>query len=129
MPFTEDEEDQLHRGAECRIHFHPKEFPDLDDLINLEAVNPGEPITSDVTLNSLQSLVLVDTSLSNITLTMPPAQNGREYQIMKTSASHVLYIVPSTGETILGSLIGVSIFNFGTCIHLKAVTGNDWMAI
>lgn len=124
-----EEVDQLHGGAECRIHHHPKEFPDLDDLVNLEAVNPGEPITANETLGNLRSLVVVDTSGGDITITMPPAQNGREYQIIKGSPSFTLFVVPSAGETILGSATGIFMVSFGTCVHLKSVTSNDWMAI
>lgn len=129
MPLNEEEVDQLHGGAECRIHHHPKEFPDLDDLVNMEAVNPGEPITTNETLGNSRSLVVVDTSAGNITITMPPAQNGREYQVIKGAAANVLSIVPSAGETVLGSSTGLQIFNFGTCVHLKSVTSNDWMVI
>lgn len=125
----QDELDQLRGGAECRIHYHPKDFPDINDLVNLQAVNPGLPVTGDVTLGNEDSLILVDTSGGDITITMPPAASGREYQIIKTDAAFIIYVVPAAGETILGSATGIAITLFGTCVHLKATTNNDWMAI
>lgn len=129
MPLDELEVDQLRGGAECRIHFHAKDFPDLNDLVNLQAVNPGLEITVDTSLGNENSLLVVDTSGGDITITMPSPSNGREYQIIKTSALYTLYIIPSAGDTILGSTVGAIITAFGTCLHLKAVTNNDWMAI
>lgn len=129
MPLREDEIDQLTHGAECRIHFHPKEFPDIDDLVNLQAVNPGVTISVDYTAQNADSLLTVDTSAGDITLTLPAPQNGREYQIIKTTSAYTLYVVPVAPYTILGSTIGVSISEYSTCIHFKAVTDNDWMAI
>lgn len=129
MPLREDEIDQLTGGAECRIHHHPKEFPDIDDLINMQAVNPGRTVTGNTPLGSSDTLILADTSTGNITLTLPPAADGREYQLIKSARQNVMYIVPQAGETVLGSATGLVVYNFGTCIHLKAVTDNDWMAI
>lgn len=129
MPLLDAEIDQLTHGAECRIHFHPKEFPDIDDLVNLQAVNPGVTIAVDHTAQNADSLLTVDTSAGDITLTLPPPQNGREYQIIKTASAYSLYVVPVAPYTILGSTSGVVIVGYGTCIHFKAVTDNDWMAI
>jgi len=86
MQLDDTEIDQLRAGAECRIHYHPKDFPDINDLINLEAVNPGIVVSTDTQLSNTQTLVPADTSGGNITLTLPPPADGREYQIIKTSA-------------------------------------------
>lgn len=129
MPLREDEVDQLTGGSECRIHYHPKEFPDIDDLVNLQAVNPGLIIEIDSTAQNSDSLLAVDTSNGDITLTLPPPQNGREYQVIKTSSLFQLFVVPIAPYTILGSTTGVVLESFGTCIHFKAVTNNDWMVI
>lgn len=129
MPLTEEEIDQLVGGAETRLHYHPKDFPDINDFVNLQAVNPGVPISTDATLGNDDTLIPVDTTAGDVTLTLPPAADGREYQIMKVSSAFILYVVPQAGETILGSLTGIAITLYGTCVHLKAVTSNDWMAI
>lgn len=126
---SEQDIDQLTGNSLCFLHYHPKDLPTVDDLVNAQAINPGEPVTSDTTLGNEQTLVLVDTSAGNVTITLPNAADGREYQIIKTTAAYLLYVVPQVGETILGSSSGLIVSNLGTCLHLKSTTDNFWMAI
>ena len=129
---TPNEVDQLVGNGYCFVHVHPKVPLDFTDLVQLGAVQPSSPITGDYELTRSDSLVLADTSAGSITVTMPLAARGREFQITKVTPQNALWIVPTAPDRILGSAIGVVLYNQYSSLHLKAVEGDagtNWIAI
>lgn len=129
---TPNEVDQLVGNGYCFMHVHPKVPLDFSDITQLESVQPSNPITGDYELTRADSLVLVDTSAGSITVTMPLAAKGREFQITKMTPQNALWIVPTPPDRILGSAVGVVLYNQYSSLHFKAVEGNadtNWIAI
>lgn|SRR5574337_509646 len=114
---------QLVGNGECHIHSHPKEQLDFSDRLELMVAEPDRGISSNTTLTKADELVKVDTTTANVTITLPPADKGREFQIVKIATPNVAYVVPTAPDTVLGSATGVVIYNQFTSIHLKAVSG------
>ena len=99
---TNNEVDQLAGNGYCYIHTHPREPLDFSDRLQLMSVEPTERVTSDYELGRADELVLVDTSLQNVTITLPLAARGREICNVKMSAANEVRIVPTSPERILG---------------------------
>ena len=113
---------QLIGGGECYIHTHPKEQLNFSDRLELMAAQPINTITGDYTLSRADELVLVDTSAATVTITVPLAENGREFQIVKYADQNALNIDATAPDKILAS-DRVIVYNRFTSLHLKAVPG------
>lgn len=71
-------------------------------------------------------VVIADTSSGAITLTLPPARNGKEYELV-LSGTNTLTITPAAGDTFMGDVNAVVSVN-KTALHIKATTQN-WIVI
>jgi hypothetical protein len=118
----EFQEAQLVGGAECFIHFHPREPLNREDLEALQASDLVQSVTGDATLDGRFDIIQVDTSTTSITVTLPPAANGKEFQIVKIAAANRVIIVPTGTDTLVGAT-QVNIYNQWTSLRFKAVTG------
>lgn len=129
---TPDEIDQLVGNGYCYVHVHPKAPLDFSDRLQLMSVEPTERVTSDHTLGRAGELVLVDTSLQNVTITLPLAARGREFCVVKMSAANEVRIVPTPPERILGITTATVLTSRYSKIRLKAVVGDpdtEWIAV
>ena len=120
---TDQQLSQLVGQGECFIHFHPKDPYGLADRLGLMAAEPVTTVTGDHTLSGREELILVDTTAQSITVTLPVAAKGREYQIVKVSSKNALYIIPANPDTVCGGTSGLVVYNAYTSLHLKAITG------
>ena len=79
------------------------------------------------TLSDEQNIVRGDTSGGSVTLTLPPVADnvGREYKIVKISASNTLSIDPNASETIDGSTATVNLTGINDHIPLSS-DGFGW---
>jgi len=89
-------------------------------------------VTTSSTLDPDDDVVLVDTTLGNITITLPLITDTmiytkREHQIVKTVAANTITVSPSGADTINGSA-SASLVTQWTAIRYRATTGN-WVAI
>lgn len=123
-----DQEAQLIGSGECFLHVHPQEVLDFDDLLDLMVSQPVNTITGDYEPTKADYLILCDTSLNDIRITMPLAALGREFQIVKISEANRVFIDPTPPDHIRFSLTGAIIYNIGTSLHLKAITGG-WIFV
>ncbi len=119
----EDQLAQLIGMGECYIHTHPKELLTFEDRLALAAAEPVFTVTGDFTPTRDTELLQVDTSTTSITITLPLADRGREFQIIKTSEKNALYVVTSGSNTITGSSTGLVVYNKYSSLHLKSVAG------
>lgn len=71
--------------------------------------------------------IVLDTSLSAITVTLPLSRNGREIEIILNVGPNKVTVLPQSGETIMGSADAV-LTTVGTAIRFKAI-GTNWTAI
>lgn len=110
-------------GGECPLHTHPQEVLDFDDLLDLMAATPVNTVDSDYTPTKGDFIVLVDTSLNDVTITMPLASLGREFHIVKISKANRVFVVPTPPDNLIGSTEGVVIYNRYTSIHMKSIAG------
>lgn len=122
-----DKSDQLFGQAENFLHYHPPIPLSQSDNAELQGAQTQNPVTSDYTVTARDDIILVDTTTGVVTITLPTAAQGREFEVVKTTIPNRIDVVPSGTDTILWTT-GVSIFNRGTAIRFKATTGN-WIAI
>ena len=119
---------QLSQGAENFTHYHTPEALSQSDGAELQAAATQNTITATTyTATARDDYILCDTTSNNITVTLPAAAQGREFEVVKTATANRLDVIPTGTDTILWST-GVSIYNRGTAIRFKATTGN-WIAI
>lgn len=125
---TERQEVALTGKGDCQEHYH---LADRATNAALQSAAMQASITaSPYTVRSDDDFLLVDTSSTSITLTLPPARNGKEYEVIKVAAGNAVFIEPNAanGDTVLGSTTGVVIYNRFDALRLKAITGG-WVAI
>lgn len=129
MPLTEQEVEQLTKSSECFIHHHPRHIVDADDVFNAEAARPIQYIDANYMLKPNDEIILVDTSLGNITITLPHSSFRKEYQVVKTASPFTLIIVPTAPDTVLGEM-GISVTAKLTSLNFKMDTTNgNWFLI
>jgi len=109
----------------CPLHYHEPDPATFNDRLQLSPTQPVTTISASgiYLVSRAEQLLLCDTSSGIITIQLPAAANGREFQIAKTSAANALIIVPESGDTILGSTEGLVIYGKFTSLHLKAIAG------
>lgn len=115
---------ELTTGGLCYLHSHERHVPDAIDREQLAAAEATSVITGPTySATWRDELLLADTSANNVTITLPLAQNGREYEVVKMQPQNILYILPTAPDTVLGSTLGVQVFNQFTAIRFKSVPG------
>jgi hypothetical protein len=119
---------QLVGGGECYIHTHPKEILGFTERLELMEAAPVITVTGDYTAGARDEIIIVDTTLLSITITLPLAAKGREFQIVKGTEQNALYVAPIAPDTIIGSVMGVVVYSAFTSLHFKAVTGG-WILL
>lgn len=124
-PLTDQEFSMLVGLGACPLHYHEPDPATFNDRLQLSSAQPVTNISASgiYSVTRADELLLCDTSSGIITIQLPAAANGREFQIAKTSAANALIIVPESGDTILGSTEGLVIYGKFTSLHLKAIAG------
>ncbi len=124
----QDQELRLVSGGDCPDHNHSYDrTPTHDFLVGLQGIASVAPTTGNVTLGDNDDHVLVDTTAGTVTVTLPRATSGREYEVTKVTAPNSVNVVPSGTDTVLGTT-GVTWASQWTSIRFKAITGG-WVAI
>ena len=124
---TRDEQELTGQGPTW-LHYHPDDrTPTHDTLIRLQALQKFVTASGDYSVSDKDDFVLADTSAGNITVTLPRAADGREFEVVKTAAPGVVTVVPTGTDTILGTT-GVTATAQWTALHFKATNGN-WILI
>ena len=113
-------------GADCPLHFHSQDrVPTHDTLSALQGVAKQTiPTGEDYTATSQDDYILC---AGSCTVTLPPARNGQEYEIVKTFAGGVVTILPSGTDTIIGTT-SVLVYVQWTALRFKAISGG-WAII
>lgn len=102
------EELGLINGGDCFSHFHSEDRrPTQDFLHGLQSVAYNKSASSSLVLTGVEDVIRVDTSVSDVTITLPPAVHGKEVTIIKTSALHTLTVQGAGGELINGDNVHV----------------------
>ena len=130
MPeLTQSQLDLLTKGGETFLHYHPRHIMDADDVYNLQVARVVREVVDDYVLTNNDEFLLVDTSVKNITITLPHSEFQREYQIIKTASAHSLTIVPTAPDTIMGST-STDITGLYSSLRLKMYVKNrNWFLI
>lgn len=128
--FTPQQVAQLIGQGECFIHTHPKETLGFEDRLALMSAEPVSIIdVSEYTLQPRDELLLVDTSAGNVTITLPLAARGREFQIVKTKPKNILVVAPTAPNTVFGTSTRVAVYNQWTSLHFKAVNNSEYILV
>ena len=96
--------------------------------MDLQQVASVLPVVGDITLTEQMDFVLVNTATTSITVTLPEAKGGKEFEVVKYATANRVVIVPAAGETILGA-DEVYITTIYDALRLKAIEGTGWVAI
>lgn len=118
------DEAALTGGGDCFLHFHSEDRrPTQDSLHGLQSVGQFTTLSTNTTLKGSEDVVYVDTSLSDITITLPNAVGGREITVIKTSMLNTLTVNTTAPDTIQG-LSSVSFTTQWTARTFKEYQGN-----
>lgn len=124
FPLTNEQLAQLAGYGICFIHTHPKEDLGFVDRLALMQATPITVVTTTPYAPTRNDeILLVDTTAGNVTIELPIAARGREFQVIKIAGGNPVFVIPDAGEAIIGNTEGVTFSNVGSSIHLKAVTG------
>lgn len=126
--FTAEQRAQLIGFGECFVHTHPKEELGFQDRLDLANAAPITYVTTTTySPTTKDEILLVDTTGGSVTITMPLANKGREFQVIKVAGGNPVYIVPTAPNTVVGSDMGVTFNNLYTSLHLKAILGTGYI--
>lgn len=105
---------------------NPNNFTRLQDVKNL--ISEGQETkstSSDEVLSSLNSIYIVDTSASQVTLTFnPDGISDLKEWFIKREGDNLLTIVPISGSNIDGDTDGIQITEDDATIHLIKIGNN-----
>lgn len=120
---------QLTGGGDTLLHYHLQDrTPTHDTVLQLQAVDHRTEVSgSTYTVTQLDDILLCDTTSNNVTLTLPKAKFGREFEVIKMAIPYTVTVLPTSPDTILGAT-GLTISSQYDAIRLKAVT-EGWAAI
>ena len=125
---TARQESTLTSGGDSFDHWHSSDrIKSHDDISAYQRLANVNAVSSDFTATTNTDFVIVDTSLGNIAVTLPPALNGKEIEVMKNAAANTLYIRPASLNLILGAT-ELKVYNYGTSLRFKAIN-NGWICI
>ncbi len=127
---TEVQLAQLVGFGECFIHTHPKETLGFQDQLDLFNATPIIDVSnSPYTATNKDEIIAVDTTGGAITVILPLANKGREFQVIKVAGGNPVYVVPMSPDTVLGSTMGITFSGLYTSIHLKARVGIGYIPL
>jgi hypothetical protein len=110
-------------GGDCQDHYHNSDrFPTRDTLIWLQSLERVKVVTTNYTVTQEDDIIAINGSVS---ITLPPAKNGRHYKFSRLSGTSTIY--PSGSDTINGAVSHSISGTHGNC-HLKAYSGG-WLEI
>lgn len=125
---TAQQESSLVSGGDCFEHWHSSDrartHSDLEQLQQLASV---VTVTSDFTVRTGTDFVLADTSLSDLTVTLPRSADGVEMEVVKVATPNILTIALTGADLIYGQS-SVLVYNIATALRFKSITGG-WILI
>mgnify|MGYP000849594142 FL=1 len=127
---TPEQLSQLVGSGECFIHTHPREVLGFQDRLDLAGATSVATITDPAYAPSPKDEVLLaDTTAGNVVITLPRANKGREFQVIKVAGGGSVIVKPTVPDTINGSPEGVVFSNNYTSLRLKAVFGTGYLSL
>ena len=122
------QEQELTNGGDSRLHYPLADrTPTHDTILGIQSSTNVQTKTGNYTPTEQDDILLVDTTSASVTITLPTAKAGREYEIVKTVNANALTIVPTGSDTVVGTT-SVIIYTQWTALRFKAVTGG-WVLI
>lgn len=120
---TSEEIAQLARGGVCYVHEHPREEVTFTNRLELMRATPVVEVSSDYTPARTDEVVIVDTTLGDVTLTLPAASRGREFRVVNKVAGNTLTVLSSGSDVIYGPPGSPLTYNIYVSLHFKAIAG------
>jgi hypothetical protein len=121
-----DQIEGLVGGGRCESHYH--EFnPTRDNLIALEQLRNIRRVSAAYTATERDDIIVVDTSVASVTVTLPVPRNGKEFVVSKAAAVNSCVVAFSGSHTAYGQT-SITTTALGAVTRLKAFNGN-WITI
>ena len=116
---------EVYRAFEIRAL--TRQLEALFAKVHVDETRQSYGVTGDYTLTLADGMIEVDTSTAPVTITLPGAGEDlvaekREFTVKKSTAGNYLRILPTGSDTIDYST-GVIVYNRGTSLTFRAVTG------
>lgn len=115
------EKDQLTNGGLCAIHQHEVNLAEHRHIDSLQELEVVVTVTADHLAQYREDIIIADTTLASITITLPKARGGKLFQIVKASAANTLTVNFSNGDTMFGST-SVVLTDLGSSKRLKSIS-------
>lgn len=126
---TLQQESNLTSAGDCFEHWHSQDrVPVYSDIAEYQSLARQVVVSSDAFVSPEADYLLVDTSMGDVNIQLPPAMRGREIEVIKTASAYRVIILPDSGETIIGAE-GVVIQSRYDALRIKAVQNMGWVAI
>ncbi len=91
-------------GMDCSLHYHSSDrVPTHDTLKRLQQLKNVISVSSHYTALKKDDIILVDTTSSGITVTLPLASNGIEFTIIRIAGANSVTVARSGSDTINGA--------------------------
>jgi len=125
---TSAQESSLTSAGDCFDHWHSSDrILDHTSVLSLQGISQVFKVTDDFTVTLNQDIIAVDTTLKDITITLPLTGNGRDIEIIKVASPFKLYVQLSGTDLIYGETL-VEMDVLGTSLRFKAILGG-WVLI
>ena len=113
-------------GADCPLHYHSSDrIPNHDTLNGLQAIaKQVYPTNSTYIVTEEDDYILCN---GICTVTLPPAKNGNEIEVVKLFNGNYIIILPTGTDTLLGDT-SVIVYEQWTALRFKAIAGG-WILI
>lgn len=118
--------DELTGGGECHLHHHPTSITHVE-VDQFQAILRIRQTALDYTANPVDDIIVCNTNVGNITVTLPLAQGAKEFTVTKASALNTVTIAFSGGQTCYGQAT-VTLSAIGEVKRFKAFFDN-WITI
>jgi len=120
----EELQDDLVNGGDCHLHYHQSDrTPRQDTIHGLQLVTRTRVVSTSQSILRDDDIVEVS---ALATVTLPIANNGREFQIVMTGAGNVT--VQLSGTDLIYGNTSVLMNVQGMSLRFKAITGG-WILI
>lgn len=125
---TEQQESSLVSGGDNFDHWHSSDrVLDRSSLLTLQSLARAYETNDSITVSDTMDYVIVDTSASDVTITLPRSHNGREIEIMKNATENFLKILTTSPDKVLGES-EIRVYNYGTSLRFKSIS-TGWIIV
>lgn len=118
--------EQLTGGGECDQHYHPI-IGSRADVERLQELVRIREVAADYTIVAGDDIIVGNTNVGSITVTLPTSRGQREITVVKSAALNTLTVEFTDGQNCFGQT-SFAMVDLGERLRFKAFLGN-WILI